>query len=70
MTPEQFCYWLQGQMELSGGDTELSQSQIRMIAEHLSTVFNKITPVTAPYTSQFKQDKLMDINPTPYEVYC
>ena len=44
MTPEQFVYWLQGQFELKGGDTELSQEQIKMISDHLKTVFNKVTP--------------------------
>jgi hypothetical protein len=43
MTPEQFTYWLQGKMEgrdiLTFGDSEL-----RMIEEHLKTVFHKVTP--------------------------
>lgn len=46
MTPEQFCYWLQGQFELKGGDTKLSKDQIRMIADHLQSVFTKAIPVT------------------------
>jgi len=58
MTPEQFTYWLQGQFELNGGDTKLSQKQIKMINDHLKTVFNKVTPI-------------YDLYPTnPIPVFC
>lgn len=50
MTPEQFCYWLHGQMELKGGETQLSQKQIQMIADHLKTVFTKVTPEYVTFT--------------------
>lgn len=47
MTPEQFCYWLQGFFELSmvGDDTAitLSPAQIRMVNDHLALVFQKQT---------------------------
>lgn len=39
MTPENFCYWLQGYFEIEEPDF-LSKGQIRMIRDHLSLVFN------------------------------
>lgn len=46
MTPQEFCYWLQGYFELSRAipnDGKLYESQIKMIHEHLQLVFKKIT---------------------------
>lgn len=42
MTPENFCYWLQGFFEISG-TTELTKEQVVMIEEHLQLIFNKQT---------------------------
>lgn len=42
MTPDQFCYWLQGYFEISGS-TKLNKEQVDVIKEHLSLVFNKVT---------------------------
>ena len=47
MTPEQFTYWLQGSVELSGGERPTAE-QWDMIRAHLSTVFTKITPPLHP----------------------
>jgi hypothetical protein len=47
MTPEQFCYWLQGFIELSGNGIALSKAQMDMVREHLALVFNKVTPPLA-----------------------
>jgi len=47
MTPEQFCYWLNGFGELT--EAPPTEEQWRSIKEHLQTVFFKITPV-APGT--------------------
>jgi hypothetical protein len=44
MTAEQFVYWLQGFLEMSGPDVELSSAQTKMLREHLATVFVKVTP--------------------------
>lgn len=42
MTPEQFCYWLNGFGELT---TEApTAEQWKAIKEHLATVFAKVTP--------------------------
>ncbi|AUG88534.1 hypothetical protein [Pseudomonas phage TC6] len=47
MTPEQFCYWLQGYFELKRTiDHRLGATQetMEVIEQHLQTVFNKVTP--------------------------
>jgi hypothetical protein len=46
MTPEQFCYWLQGFRELTNG-ADPTPAQWKMIKEHLQTVFKKVTPSLA-----------------------
>jgi len=43
MTPEQFCYWLQGRAELDPNPPSFEQWQ--SIREHLQTVFTKVTPL-------------------------
>lgn len=43
MTPEQFCYWIQGFAELNNGAVP-NETQWRSINDHLKTVFNKVTP--------------------------
>lgn len=43
MTPEQFCYWLQGRAEMQP-DNPPSEAEWAMIREHLATVFVKVTP--------------------------
>jgi hypothetical protein len=43
MTPEQFCYWLQGRAEMQPNNPP-SADEWRMIADHLQTVFKKVTP--------------------------
>lgn len=42
MTPEAFCYWLQGFSELDGQQPDNNQWQI--IQDHLNLVFDKVTP--------------------------
>jgi hypothetical protein len=42
MTPENFCYWLQGHLELSTDDY-LSKDQLEVIKDHLNLVFKKET---------------------------
>lgn len=64
MTPEQFCYWLQGFAELqASGDFDLmapDEDQWEMIVEHLQTVFDKVTNgVLGRSTSDF-------MKPLPY----
>ncbi|HEX8894451.1 MAG TPA: hypothetical protein VF783_14065 [Terriglobales bacterium] len=47
MTPENFCYWLTGFVELTRGQTP-DPAQWKAIREHLDLVFNKVTPEVAP----------------------
>jgi len=44
MTPEQFCYWLQGLLENKSDRDPISLKEARSIADHLATVFTKVTP--------------------------
>ena len=53
MSPENFCYWLQGYFELQlkvGGDAHnvLSSLQVQQIRDHLQLVFKKETPSLFP----------------------
>lgn len=43
MTPENFCYWLQGFFEISKA-TEMTDLQVEEIKNHLQLVFKKETP--------------------------
>ncbi len=43
MTPEQFCYWLQGYFEISGFE-DINLKASRVIRDHLKQVFDKQTP--------------------------
>lgn len=50
MTPEQFCYWLQGWIEIQGVDARYAPDQFQWhtIKDHLKLVFEKITPDRVP----------------------
>jgi hypothetical protein len=67
MNPEQFCYWLQGRLEL--GEASLSDTEVQIIKDHLKLVFTKVTPgrllgyPVAPATSE-------DLIPKPPTIYC
>ena len=53
MTPEQFCYWLQGFIEIAGDDLKkLDEKRIQIIKDHLDLVFNKVTPDRSPKTKK------------------
>lgn len=43
MTTENFCYWLQGWIELQN-PKNINELQIQEIKNHLDLVFNKMTP--------------------------
>ncbi len=42
MTPENFCYWLQGLLEV-GDPSTLDAQQVLIIKDHLNLVFKKET---------------------------
>lgn len=76
MTPEQFCYWLQGFFELSCPIDGLSPSQIAAIRDHLNTVFNKVTPDRNVKPRVLTEQEIVDtfgvvVNPFDRpDVYC
>lgn len=39
MTARDFCYWLQGKLEIDGEPKPLTASQVEVIQRHLSLVF-------------------------------
>ena len=43
MEPRDFCYWLQGMLEL-GNPKDLNAEQVLCIKDHLALVFEKVTP--------------------------
>lgn len=43
MTPENFCYWLQGLLEVAQPES-MNKQQIQIIRNHLDLVFTKKTP--------------------------
>ena len=60
MTPEQFCYWLQGRAEMQPNNPP-SAEEWKMIVDHLQTVFHKVTP-TSKVDDYLK--RMQDLNKT------
>jgi hypothetical protein len=72
MTPEQFCYWLQGRAELQP-DNAPTPEEWKAICEHLATVFHKVTPPIGidPVKRQPREWGVPgDFNHPPYRVEC
>jgi hypothetical protein len=71
MNAEQFCYWLQGRAELMP-DTPPSDTEWKMIAEHLATVFHKVTPpllrTEKPIDPATVQDMLARRQTVPFDL--
>jgi D-aminopeptidase len=57
MTPEQFCYWLQGLMECRNEGDFLTARETAAIKDHLALVFTKVTP-----------DRSEDVELTPEQI--
>jgi len=55
MSPLDFCYWLQGHLELNGSAAGLSPEQLDIVRRHLQLVFEKKTDVGKPTGTWFKQ---------------
>lgn len=49
LSPEQFCYWLQGYFEIMGEQGSLNQTQYKKVKEHLEMVFNHV-PKPIPHS--------------------
>ena len=67
MTPIEFCYWLQGALEL-GGNKSFSEEQVEVLNEHLKLVFTKVTsaPKTGPNIASPGLMPLDGIRTTPW----
>jgi len=57
VTPEQFVYWLQGFVEISG-KTELDATQLKIVQDHLDLVLTKVTPERRPVEQKKCENKL------------
>lgn len=55
MTPQDFCYWLQGYFEISNNVT-LTQGQVKQIKKHLKLVFYHHIDPKEPGDQQVSQD--------------
>ncbi len=42
MTAQEFCYWLQGHLEISKTKV-LGEEELKIVREHLQLVFTKVT---------------------------
>jgi len=70
MSPEQFCYWLQGYAELN--KIAPSDAQWKSITEHLQSVFTKVTPPLDESTQQLTYDSASPLcgSNSVNNVYC
>jgi len=59
MTPERFCDWLQGYVELDGSLPDEKKWEI--IKDHLSLVFTKVTPDRDEDVTDNKLDKKLSL---------
>lgn len=66
MTPEQFCYWLQGRAELVSGPPTFDEWNC--VRQHLATVFTKVTPPGPGYPSPAVPPTWVRPMTIPYEV--
>lgn len=62
MSPNDFCLWLQGYVELHGGLP--NEQQWESIKDHLQLVMDKKSPVRNVLAEQFK------INPKDLQITC
>lgn len=74
MTPENFCYWLQGFFELEN-PAALSVQQVQQIKDHLQLVFRKETPTYINLDEEIRRMKAEKASYWPVgkpeeEVFC
>jgi hypothetical protein len=59
MTSRDFCFWMQGFLELRGEDAPITAEQARCIQKHLALVFvHEIDPSAGPPAHQAKLDAI------------
>lgn len=61
MTPEQFCYWLQGCFEINDSN-ELTEKQVQVIRNHLNLVFEHVLDKEHDGGDKKLANKLQDIH--------
>lgn len=70
MTPEQFCYWLQGYCELNPLQERPTERQWASIKDHLQLTFKKVTapvygpgiaPAVVPHPNPFAPPQRLEI---------
>lgn len=64
MTPEQFCYWLQGYFELEKPKT-INFARMALINRHLQTVFKNVTETKAKYQDAQQSCDSTNLDTTP-----
>ncbi len=63
MTPENFCYWLNGHFDLNP-DSPLTEQQVHIIRQHLALVFDEQSVnIDLETRGQDPLDKLCDKSP-------
>jgi len=66
MSPIEFCYWLQGYIEI-GKPTAMGWNQVQTIKEHLALVFHKVTPA---YDIGYMPEYTLTSNSLPTKKCC
>ena len=69
MTPENFCYWLQGLLEI-GDPSELNMTQVEIIKDHLNLVFKKETIPKQDLYIQIRDSLKTDLQKLPPTITC
>ena len=68
MSPEQFCYWLQGYLETAKPKT-IDAAGTQIIKDHLAEVFHKVTPdVSAAVAVDSEEMLICDTGDKPNEI--
>ncbi len=69
MTPENFCYWLQGLLEI-GNPSTLDAQQVLIIKDHLNLVFKKETTAKQDLYIQIRDSLKTDLQKLPPTITC
>ncbi len=71
MTPRDFCYWLQGALEVRTPTDGLSATELEVIQRHLSLVFvHSIDPEAGDEKTQKKLNKIHSTITRPESYRC
>lgn len=73
MNSIEFCYWLQGYLELRDEDKLLTARQIKIVKDHLALVFDKVTPDRPVKLEEEEPDVWPSVRIDPFDrpdVFC